>query len=221
MDRVLALENWALSTTSSLGYGSGPTAQTDAEFLMAVGVQVCGACVSVEYLLQRGAGDERARRPSRCDKRSLARPVPTSSSATSCRATSSTTNGYRAAFALLGEPRLRPAVSIAALFRATCRSAPSSSCTRRACARCPCSTRPMTTSSARSSPHAPPTMLLVGERLPHRARWATPCTLCRTATCWNTDRSVGRMLVLNGDATPGMYFGEFRFEPEAHPPPPR
>ncbi len=34
---------WALATTSSLGYGSGPRAHTDAEFAMSAACQVCGA----------------------------------------------------------------------------------------------------------------------------------------------------------------------------------
>ena len=36
---------WALSTTSSLGYGEGPRAHTDAEFVMSIGCQVVGACL--------------------------------------------------------------------------------------------------------------------------------------------------------------------------------
>ena len=36
---------WALSTTSSLGYGEGPRAHTDAEFLMSIFCQVAGACI--------------------------------------------------------------------------------------------------------------------------------------------------------------------------------
>ena len=35
---------WALSTMSSLGYGSAPVAVTDAEFVLAMAVQVLGAC---------------------------------------------------------------------------------------------------------------------------------------------------------------------------------
>ena len=35
---------WALSTMSSLGYGSAPVAVTDAEFILAMAVQVLGAC---------------------------------------------------------------------------------------------------------------------------------------------------------------------------------
>ena len=37
---------WALSTTSSMGYGAGPTAITDDEYLLAIGAQICGACLS-------------------------------------------------------------------------------------------------------------------------------------------------------------------------------
>lgn len=37
---------WALATTSSMGYGSGPTAETDIECLLAIGAQVGGACLS-------------------------------------------------------------------------------------------------------------------------------------------------------------------------------
>ena len=36
---------WALSTTSSLGYGEGPKAQTDAEFVMSIVCQMVGACL--------------------------------------------------------------------------------------------------------------------------------------------------------------------------------
>ena len=36
---------WALSTMSSLGYGSGPSAHTNAEYLLSVFVQVLGACM--------------------------------------------------------------------------------------------------------------------------------------------------------------------------------
>ena len=35
---------WALSTMSSLGYGSAPVSVTDAEFVLAIAVQVLGAC---------------------------------------------------------------------------------------------------------------------------------------------------------------------------------
>ena len=37
---------WALSTMSSLGYGTGPVAVTDAEYLLAIACQVLGACVA-------------------------------------------------------------------------------------------------------------------------------------------------------------------------------
>ena len=37
---------WALSTMSSLGYGSAPVAVTDAEVLLAIVCQVLGACLA-------------------------------------------------------------------------------------------------------------------------------------------------------------------------------